>query len=800
VTQLRWAAMAVGMASVAAAGNISDVQPGSNLLPAETRQIQLEFRAQPGAGDCRLSLNERKPHQEMTPATRLVAAADVGAGGGVSYKALIEGLDTNPARVNEVFVKCSDAPEEETRLLYRVLSAATAPAAKESVRLARVGTAALPGADLQLGGAAAPAGQGQVALLRAPLTAADGLPENHYLHDTQGRRIGEPGAWRLNLTRPDVAAAVARNAYGAMVASGLLYDGCYFDGAPPRMSIGRDGKRVIPDTDEDGRADFTERLDTEWSRGLYRAVALWRKQMPNAYAVADGTVLPTATETAEAGGLGVVLQTRAITEGREAFQSAWGQFSQARAAGASLPQQQPDLCVVAAAPPSQISTGYGEKPLEQAPPATVDFARASYRPMRFGLSLALLSGCAFQFDLGEAGRAARWSYDEYAFELGTALGAPERAAVAEANPANRIANPGFENPLAGSWALFTHGAAGVLAFVDRDADAAEGRWSARTTIQGAGQAVPWHVNLYQSRWALRGGQSYDLEFWAKADVARTIGLAAQKSAPDFRNYGLWETTLELSPEWRRYRMTFVAVETAADAQLQFLLGARTGRVWLDGVRLTERPPDVLSRRFSQGMVLVNASPDPQTVVVEGSYRRFTGGQAPRVDTILDDADARFQLTSGEWNALRLDSGEWEALGPFYHHWNKGLRQSADPAAAAEWPVVVEDESIHQFSAWWPAAPYRESWTGGAVYELLADGVVIASKAVDQRIAGDRWEPLFEAPLLRARRYQLRIRNQGEGILTADAVRVVSVAAPRNDGSVAAPAVTLAPFDAVLLRK
>jgi hypothetical protein len=60
--------------------------------------------------------------------------------------------------------------------------------------------------------AAAPAGQGQVALLRAPLTAAGGLPEDQYLHDTQGRRIGEPGACRLNLTRPDASTAIARNA------------------------------------------------------------------------------------------------------------------------------------------------------------------------------------------------------------------------------------------------------------------------------------------------------------------------------------------------------------------------------------------------------------------------------------------------------------------------------------------------------------------------------------------------------------------------------------------------------------
>ena len=139
-----------------------------------------------------------------------------------------------------------------------------------------------------------------------------------------------------------------------------------------------------------------------------------------------------------------------------------------------------------------------------------------------------------------------------------------------------------------------------------------------------------------------------------------------------------------------------------------------------------------------------------------------------------------------------------ALGSFYHHWNKGLRQSADPTATAEWPVTEED-GTYQFSAWWPAAPYRDNWTSAAVFELLADGVVLASKTVDQRKGGDRWEPLFEATTAKSRRYQLRIRNQGEGILSADAMRVVSTAAPRNDGSAAAT-VNLAPFDAILLRK
>ena len=56
------------------------------------------------------------------------------------------------------------------------------------------------------------------------------MPDEYFLRDTTGRKIEVwPGAYRLNLTRPEVAEYQARYAYQRMLESGLMLDGCFFD-------------------------------------------------------------------------------------------------------------------------------------------------------------------------------------------------------------------------------------------------------------------------------------------------------------------------------------------------------------------------------------------------------------------------------------------------------------------------------------------------------------------------------------------------------------------------------------------
>ncbi len=115
-----------------------------------------------------------------------------------------------------------------------------------------------------------------------------------------------------------------------------------------------------------------------------------------------------------------------------------------------------------------------------------------------------------------------------------------------------------------------------------------------------------------------------------------------------------------------------ANERVADARLQFLVGDATGTVWIDDVYMGEAVPIVLRRQFDNGLVLLNASSETQTIEVGPGYRRLVGQQAPRYEYIVDDADPGFSAT-WEWTLATLDGGEWRAAGPFFDDWGWGCR-------------------------------------------------------------------------------------------------------------------------------
>ncbi len=224
-----------------------------------------------------------------------------------------------------------------------------------------------------------------------------------------------------------------------------------------------------------------------------------------------------------------------------------------------------------------------------------------------------------------------------------------------------------------------------------------------------------------------------------------------------------------------------------DARLQFFFGAATGTVWLDDVRLTEAPPAVYRRDFTNGIALLNGSRQRQTIEVGSGYKRLTGTQAARHEYILDDGDAAFTAGSG-WSQATYDSGMWKATGPYYHNWGSGCRQCSGAAcAASSWDLQIREDDSYTIAAWWPAAPSASSFSRNAVFELVAGGKVAASATVDQTRDGDQWHTLFTVPLKAADKPFVRIRR-GSGMMIADALWVRS-AARYNDGS-AASTVTL----------
>ncbi|MBI4902195.1 MAG: hypothetical protein HY820_01080 [Acidobacteria bacterium] len=178
------------------------------------------------------------------------------------------------------------------------------------------------------------------------------------------------------------------------------------------------------------------------------------------------------------------------------------------------------------------------------------------------------------------------------------------------------------------------------------------------------------------------------------------------------------------------------------------------------------------------------------------YARFQGDQAARHQYIVDDDGGGFR-GSGDWKLTVLDSGQWQSTGPYFHNWGKGCRKLSGEGEA-QWDLAIPESGAYTIEAWWPAAPEQSSWTRQAVYEVVVNGKVVASKTLDQTAAGDQWRLIAEVTLAPADGAIVRVRNAGNAPLIADALHVRS-AARFNDGAIARE-VTLQPHDGILLRK
>jgi hypothetical protein len=280
-------------------------------------------------------------------------------------------------------------------------------------------------------------------------------------------------------------------------------------------------------------------------------------------------------------------------------------------------------------------------------------------------------------------------------------------------------------------------------------------------------------------------------------VTRTITLDAQKNTDPWTGYGLWKP-VTINPTWQLYTVTFESTATANDARIQFLVGAITGTVWLDDVHLTLHPPDVYQREYTNGLVLLNGTHAPQTISVGSGYRRLVGDQAPRFETLIDDAGSGFSMSTGTWITPTFDSGEWTALGPFYHNWGTGVHKSQGSAQnEARWTLPISTTDVYTITAWWPAAPEASTWNQGAIYEVIANGQVVASKTLSQTAGGDEWHTIGVVSLSPSSNAYVRLRCQGAPCI-ADALYLRS-GARYNDGSLALT-VTLQPLDGIVLQR
>jgi hypothetical protein len=96
---------------------------------------------------------------------------------------------------------------------------------------------------------------------------------------------------------------------------------------------------------------------------------------------------------------------------------------------------------------------------------------------------------------------------------------------------------------------------------------------------------PSHITLKQDGVALDDGKMYDLQFKAKASVARQIPVIAQVDSGPVRLVGL-QGSIQVTPEWQDFNLRFTAVQPIpAHSRIAFLLGGSSGTVELSDVAL-----------------------------------------------------------------------------------------------------------------------------------------------------------------------------------------------------------------------
>lgn len=95
---------------------------------------------------------------------------------------------------------------------------------------------------------------------------------------------------------------------------------------------------------------------------------------------------------------------------------------------------------------------------------------------------------------------------------------------------------------------------------------------------------PWDIEWMAENLVLRAGQKYVLEFRARAERQRTIGVALRQGQAPWNAYGI-EPAVELGPEWREVRLAATPSRDEPKGRIVFDVGADEATVELDQVRL-----------------------------------------------------------------------------------------------------------------------------------------------------------------------------------------------------------------------
>lgn len=559
----------------------------------------------------------------------------------------------------------------------------------------------------------------------------------------------------------------------------LAYDGLYWD----RLNTSISWLSNAIDSNQDGIADDPVVLDEAYKAGIEDFLTQIRTALPQAILVgneAPQELSPWLNGRVYEWHLASLLDgIKKDLEWNEVFNDyqAWSGLGYL-----------PHTTLMMSSPEALYAQKYANPDL--VPPAVMDESEASYRRMRYGLATALMGNGLFAYDYGPYGHGTPWWYDEFGFQAGVStsrflpptgyLGQPTGApalVVDHLNTPNLLVNGDFQNNLTG-WSLWVNTALGASATSSIDPGGGANQTAAARIVISSAATVP-AVEFRQAGISITSGQSYTLSFWAKSSVTRTIVIDLKKN-PDGVNYGFNSIKVTLTPQWQHFHIAGVAIVTAGDGKLEFLMGDKTGEVWMDDIQLQAGALGVWSRQFEHGLAVVNSTSEVQAVVLQKPYCHINGNQASLFETRVDDDAA---AASPGWTILNANANQFGA--------------TVHSAPGGSLKSIVYSPNLayagnYELLAWVAPAAGQSSTVSVTIHSAGGDVPV----TLDESAGQPGWRSLGTFAFDAGMNGFARVTATGSGNVVADAFKWVN-SKRYNDGS-QTNQVTLQPQDGIIL--
>jgi len=95
------------------------------------------------------------------------------------------------------------------------------------------------------------------------------------------------------------------------------------------------------------------------------------------------------------------------------------------------------------------------------------------------------------------------------------------------------------------------------------------------------------IELVQTPVSLQAGHKYAVSFLARSTATQPLRVMVNQNKAPWTFYGLRVST-EITPRWKRYRLSGRALVTADDGRFIFHCGGTVGDIWIDDVKLQDR--------------------------------------------------------------------------------------------------------------------------------------------------------------------------------------------------------------------